>query len=152
MSGNGIMSAWDVLRQQHVELLQLARQISILFDEEPGRRDSTRLRLNVSRWARKLEVHLTIEERLVYPRLLASPDPAMVTRAARHKEEMTMLREAMAQYSPIRLIDELADEADSTAFTRETRRIFAFLATKFHFEDTELYGASGQTLSGQWVA
>jgi hypothetical protein len=145
------VSAWDILRQQHVELLQLAREISTLFDEGPARRDSTRMRLKLSRWARKLEVHLTIEDRLVYPRLLDSGDPATVTKATKHMEEMRTVRESLNRFEPIRLIDELADESDCTEFTNETRRIFALLMTKFRFEDTELYRSSGQTLSGRWA-
>jgi hypothetical protein len=146
------VSTWDILRQQHTELLQLAREIDALFSASRFSRDATRLRLKLSRWARKLEVHLTIEDRLVYPRLLESSDPAIVAKATRHKEEMRSVREALTRFEPTRLIDELADEADPTDLAQETRRIFATLASKFHFEDTELYGPSGQTLSGSWVA
>jgi hypothetical protein len=145
------VSAWDILRLQHVELLQLAREISTLFDEVPGRRDATRMRLKLSRWARKLDVHLTIEDRLVYPRLLDGGDPTMVTKATRHMEEMRSVRDALNRFEPIRLIDELAEEADSTNFTNETRRIFTMLETKFRFEDAELYRVGAQTLSsGRW--
>jgi hypothetical protein len=64
-----IMKAWDILRQQHAELLSLAREILTLLEGNTLEWNSTRTRLKLATWARKLRVHLTLEERLIYPRL-----------------------------------------------------------------------------------
>jgi hypothetical protein len=145
------MGAWDVLRQQHAELLQLAHEVDSLFDQGPGRRDATWLRLKLSKWARKLQVHLTLEDRLVYPRLTRGPDPQRAKKASRHQEEMRAMRETLKRFEPARLLDELSDEARVTSLVVEARRIFGLLAAKFRFEDTELYGPSTLTASGRWA-
>jgi hypothetical protein len=128
----------------------LAREITTLFEEHWGVRDWTRIRLKLSTWVRKLRVHLTLEERLVYPRLVRDPDPSIARRATQHREELTALLETLARFSPSRLANELANEDSALGLVEEAKRTFTVVATMIRVEETELYGPLVSMSSRQW--
>jgi hypothetical protein len=144
------MRAWGILRQQHADLLSLAREISSLLETRSGQRDWTRVRLKFSTWVRKLRVHLTLEERLVYPRLVRDPDPSIAKRALKHQEDLRALRDRLARFSPSRLANEFSDDASATALVEEARHAFATVASLIRVEEAELYGSLTSMSSGHF--
>jgi hypothetical protein len=145
------MRAWGILRHQHAELLLLAREIGALVDENRATLDLTRVRLKLSTWVRKLRVHLTLEERLVYPRLVRDRDPSIAKKATEHQEELRGLREGLSRFSPSRLANGLADDdASAVELIEDARRTFAAAAAMFRVEEAELYGPLISMSSGHW--
>jgi len=145
------MGATSGFRQQHRELLELVGEIAALFDAGRLVHDSTQLRLKLSTWVRKFRVHLTLEDRLVYSRLLHHPDLAVRSKASEHQREMRTLREHFAQYTPARLVRDLSDDIASSQLAGETKRRFELITTKFAWEESELYELADEITSGTWA-
>src|SRR5258708_25642134 len=87
------------LHQQHGELLDLARQASPLLAAEQLAHNWTKARLRLSAFARKLRVHLSLEERFIYERLLRHPDPDLVAKATRHRKAAHSLADRVSEYA-----------------------------------------------------
>ena len=113
--------------------------------------DSTQVRLKLSTWVRKFRVHLTLEDRLVYSRLLHHQDPAVRGKATEHQREMRTLLEHFTQYTPARLARDLSDDFAASELVTETKRRFDVITTKFAWEESELYGLADEISSGTWA-
>jgi hypothetical protein len=151
LSTGGHLRATDGFRQQHAELLQLAKEISALFVDDRLREDATRVRLKLSTWARKLRVHMTLEDRLLYSRLLNHPDPVIRSKAAEHHREMDLFREKLTRYVSTRLERDFSDDTSLRQLIQTTKEVFESIVAKFAFEERELYWIDGEVTSGTWA-
>jgi regulator of sigma D len=139
------MGTTDTFRQQHLELLQLMGEIVPLLDVERLARDCTDVRLKLSTWARKLRVHLTLEDRLIYPRILHHADPLIVSKATRYQKEMRPLDDNVTQYTHQWLSEKSAIQTAASKFAEETKSVFELLSKRFRLEDNDLYMLVDQT-------
>jgi len=141
------------MRQQHRDLLQLLREVSPLLDTERVARGCTDIRLRLSAFVRKLNVHLTLEERFVYGRLLHHPDERVVATTVRHHEDMRQLKDRLSHYAHRwTLTTDHAIEMAPSSFIEETKILFDEVSKRFHLEDEELYPLVEQAriASGTW--
>ena len=134
------MGSADCLRQQHRELFALAKNIAPLLDAEELARNCTDVRLKLSAFLRKLRVHLALEERFVYARLVRHSDRAVVAVVTRHQQETLGLGHIATRLAEHwKLTDDAAIEEASSLFIEETKHLLAHISKRFQLEDGELY-------------
>ena len=101
--------------------------ITSLLDPERLRRSCTAVRLNLSAFARKVRVHLVLEERFVCERLIRHSDPAIVAKVEQHQEEMQSLGDRVADFAE-RWISEVEIQKTPQLFVDETTNILELVA------------------------
>lgn len=126
----------ELYREQHRELLAIATQLGALLDLQPPEADGEARRL-VTRLAGKLTVHLLMEDRGLYPELLASPDAGVRAAARRFQAEMGGLRGAAQEFFS-RWLGHDAIAADRAAFAAEARPLLEALSARMAAEETHL--------------
>lgn len=129
------MTITEQYRQQHARLLELAGAISSRLGAEPL--DGGEVRMELSRLAGLLKLHLAMEDEVLYPSLAASPDPEVSETARIFAEEMGGLAAAFGAYNERWAVDTI--EREPAMFAEETRRVFAALARRIDRENNELY-------------
>jgi hypothetical protein len=135
----GSFSSTANLRRQHAALLQLSSEISASLRSEEGVvRDAHRLRTQLSALAGILNVHLAMEDGVMYPRLRVDQDPSIRLIARRFVEEMGDLRRSFAEYAH-RWNTPEAIRAAPREFARESRLILEALTLRIAREEHELY-------------
>lgn len=134
------MEDLDLYRRQHRDLLAVA---SLLGDQADlgsvsspgGTRD---LRTQVADLSGKVMVHLQLEDRHLYPELMASPHDEVRVVAAAYRGSMGTLR-ATAEGFSRRWLRPAAIEQSPAAFTAELRALLHTLAERIASEDAELF-------------
>lgn len=125
-------------REQHEHLLAAARELDALLDAGALRADGKAARAALSRLSGRLHVHLAMEDRSLYPGLLARPEAPVRDAAARLQEEMGRLRaEVDAYLLRWRSVRDLEDRPEG--FVAETRAMLAALEARIRREDRELF-------------
>ncbi|XOV83174.1 MAG: hemerythrin domain-containing protein [bacterium] len=134
------MRATDTFRSQHAEIVEIVEAISALLTEEKLATQSREVSRLMARFSGKLKGHLLMEDKVLYPKLMAHSDPGVNNLANRYMKEMGGIAEAVGEYSERWKSAELI-EADVKAFIVETKRLFAVLAKRIKSEDEVLYPA-----------
>lgn len=129
------MGFTDNFRSQHDEILAVAGEINeMLKRREP---DAAAVRKQLSLLAGKVNFHLAMEDRALYPRLLQRKGTRAETLAGRFMSEMGGLADAFTAYNAKWQLT--AIRADLPGFTNETRKIFGALTHRISRETSELY-------------
>jgi hypothetical protein len=136
------MRPTEKFRAHHDDLLAMAGQIASGLDVASLQKDARGVRAQLSKLAGLLNVHLTMEDRTLYPKLEAHPSPAVAATAARFMREMGGLKAAFLAYAN-RWGARQIEEAPA-AFVDETGAIFAALADRIARENDELYALLDQ--------
>src|SRR6266511_3764915 len=126
------------LRVQHRERTRVANEILSLLDADRLVVESTAIRLKLSAFARKLRVHLVVEDRFIYERLLRQRDRAIVTQATEHQREAHSMGDRMTRYVRHWISTGAIDDAVNK-FIDETKSILELASKRFDLEDRELY-------------
>jgi hemerythrin-like domain-containing protein len=132
------MAATDSFREQHNELPAVAGEIGKTLDPAQRAKDATQARMLLSSLAGKLKVHLAMEDKTLYPRLMQDPDPKLSGLAKRFADEMGGIAEIFGGYMERWPSAEAIQEAPRR-FVADTRKLFAALATRIEREDNQLY-------------
>lgn len=82
------MARTDNLRKQHVEILQLAREINARLSAQLDPEDAAAIRPLLAKLAGLVSLHLAIEDRSLYPALAAHADPEARMLSKRYMDEM----------------------------------------------------------------
>lgn len=125
-------------REQHEHLLAAARELDSLLDAGALRANGRAARAALSRLAGRLHVHLAMEDRSLYPALLARPEAPVREAAARMQAEMGRLRTEVDAYL-LRWPSAQALEDRPEGFVAETRAVLAALEVRIGREDRELF-------------
>ena len=127
------------LRRQHEDLLGLADDLQrMLLDESALPQVVGEVRKLVARITGKLRVHATMEEEVLYQRLLASADSAVRAVAQEFLDTYgTLMRDFGAYTSRWAVSDAIA--AEPGVFARETSALLRVLAARVARENRELY-------------
>lgn len=128
------MSFTDKFRVQHDEILALAGQISEQLKKKP---DAEVLRKQLSTLAGKVNFHLAMEDKALYPRLQQQKGSRADTLATRFASEMGGLARVFADYNNKWQVS--AIRSDLAGFSEETRKVFGALAHRISRENSELY-------------
>jgi hypothetical protein len=128
----------DLYRAQHRELLQVAGELARLLDHDQLAHGSGEARRLLRHLAGKLTVHLGMEDRSLYPELLASRDERLRERARRYQADLGGLR-LRAQEFFLAWLGPDAISADARGFAAAARPFLHALTARIGAEDAELY-------------
>ena len=127
------MSFTDKFRQQHEEILGIVGELN---EKMKANADAQVLRTVLSNLAGKLNFHLAMEDKALYPRIMKM-DAAASTLATRFMEEMGGLGEVFTTYN--NRWQASAIRSDPSGFAAESRKVFVALGKRIARENAELY-------------
>jgi hypothetical protein len=123
----------SIYRRQHDELGRLVGALAAIL--ETG--TPADLRTALARLAGVLKVHLAMEDKNMYPRLLEHADPGVRSLATEYRRTMSDLAPAFTSYYD--RWSETAIERDRRGFAEATKGIAAALAARISLENDNLY-------------
>lgn len=137
------MSNTESYRKQHAELEKLARAITRLLNPEELAKDASAVRSLLSQLMGKLNVHLTMEDKALYPSLLQSPKEEVRVLAKRYMDEMGAIGAAVKEYGK-RWPGAIDVQQNPKDFIAQTEKIFEALTHRIDKENRELYVLADQ--------
>ncbi|HEY0490314.1 MAG TPA: hemerythrin domain-containing protein [Telluria sp.] len=132
------MARTDSYRKHHDEILGIAREINALLGDSISDSNADTIRKLLSRLAGLVNVHLAMEDKGLYPELLAHGDASVKATARRFSDEMGSVAAAFVGYINT-WPTSTAIKGDPVRFTTESKAIFNALSKRIHRENTELY-------------
>ena len=133
------MSFTDKFRQQHDEILGIVGDLNAKLKAQADAQD---LRGVLSALAGKLNFHLAMEDKALYPRLMKM-DAKASKMASKFMDEMGGLGEVFAAYNNRWQVS--AIRKDPEGFATETRKVFTALGKRIARENAELYPLADAT-------
>lgn len=133
------MSFTAKFRQQHDEILELVGELTRGLKANA---DAETLRGVLSNLAGKLNFHLAMEDKALYPRILKM-DAKASAMAGKFMEEMGGLGEAFSNYNNKWQVS--AIRSDPAGFASATHKVFAALGKRIARENAELYPLADRT-------
>lgn len=124
------------LRQEHAQLVEIASRLSaaVAAPQPPAATELFMLRNELTSI---LIAHLKAEDWLLYPRLLASPDPSVKKTARAFSDEMGGLAQAYGCYT--HKWTAMSIQVNWVGYCKETRDIIDALTQRIARENRELY-------------
>ena len=95
------------------------------------------MRTLLSNLAGKLNLHLAMEDKALYPRLMEKKDAESGVLARKYMDEMGGLAQVFTTYNSKWQVSAIS--ADAAGFCRETQTVFAALGKRIEREDNHLY-------------
>ena len=132
------MASTEFLRRQHRELLHIAEEILDALKTDILESDAVDIRSKLSKLSGKLNVHLIMEDKSIYPELLNHRDDKVKTLASDFVDEMGGLSSAFERYKK-KWPSPTSIRNDVNGFTEDTKEIFNDLSKRIYREDNELY-------------
>lgn len=130
-------------RVQHGELLNVAKSIAQLLDADALRKDAKEVRHLLSVLHGKLSVHLAMEDKSLYPRLLRHHDGDVRALTQRYIDEMGSLAGAFKDYVE-HWPTPSAIQANPEGFIAESSGVFDAIGKRVQQENSELYELADQ--------
>jgi hypothetical protein len=127
-----------VFRRQHEELGQSVADITALLDATELAKGAGIISGHLSILSGKLTVHLAMEDKGLYPRLVRHTNPAVRGLAQRFMTEMGSIHEVFSGYLT-KWRDPRHIEKEPERFVTETTSLLAALTQRIAREDHELY-------------
>lgn len=135
------MARTDKFRAQHDELLTLASDLQATLNESQLAVDASASRSVLSKLMGKLTMHLAAEDKVLYPDLQSSSDPAVVGLAKRFADEMSGVAPTVVAFNE-KWATPSAIKANPASFIAETKNILGVLGNRINRENRELYAAA----------
>ena len=132
----------DNFKRQHQELLDLVGELATRVKVNPG--DAKGLRTMLSALSGKLTVHLAMEDKALYPRLMQADVDNSRGLARTFQQEMGGLADTFAQYNQKWQAGTIA--ADPGGFARATQELASALGKRIARENAELYPLADRVL------
>ena len=130
----------ELLRHQHKEIMGIVNDMrrNLLAPQRMTLPVAESLQTNLESLTSRIVAHLAIEEKGVYPKLLASPTPNAVSTARKFSEEMETIR---ASYREFRAhwTSGTAIHAEAGRFVDECTTVFHVISHRIEHEEKELY-------------
>ena len=128
----------DNLLRQHGEMLDLAAKIGAYQSQAQVKDNASTISNLLSQLAGKLKMHLMVEDKFVYPKLIIHSDVQIQKTSQDFANEMGYLCKAFGDYKTKYLgATKIADNAD--LFIADTKNIFAALTKRMDKETHSLY-------------
>ncbi len=132
------MSETRHFREEHDDLLKIASEVSAHLNVDELSNDASEVRSLLSKLLGKLTIHLAMEDKALYPRLLEYSDERIKSIAKRFIDEMGGLGEAVKSYNN-KWSSALPIQKNPSDFIVQTKGIFDALAKRIERENNELY-------------
>ena len=132
------MSATQRYRVQHAELIELVIQLASSVDDADLIQSPAEVREIISALAGKLSVHLAMEDKTLYPKLMVHSNLELRALSTRFAQEMGALADEFTRFNRRWLTaDMIAKEPQ--VFVAQARQIIFALQTRIERENQELY-------------
>ena len=125
-------------RQQHVELLTVAKKIVPLLNAKDIQQDSDKILSYLNELLKDLTIHLTLEDKILYPKMMRSSDRTVATTAKKYQDEMGGIAQVAMGYRG-KWNSSMVISANPAEFIKETKGLFAALQERIVREDKILY-------------
>ncbi len=132
------MSATKRYRQQHEDLLKIAAEISAHLNVTEISNNAKVVRSLLSKLLGTLKIHLSMEDKSLYPRLLENKDEKVKAAAKEFIDEMGHIGEAVKAYDT-NWPTASSIQNDANGFIKQTKGIFDALAKRIDRENNVLY-------------
>jgi eukaryotic-like serine/threonine-protein kinase len=131
-------SPTDNFRRQHEELANLGGELLQQLSLPDVAARAAELRRNIARFAGKLNMHASMENEALYPRLLEHTDTSVREKAQDLFDEVKGIYSAFAAYAKKWPTVE-SIQSDPLGFAKETKRVLKTLWMRMARENEELY-------------
>ncbi len=131
------MPCHELLVHQHQEIKKRCRRLLAAYERAPLERNLDGVWGQLSALMSVLKVHLTVEERVLYPALLRHDDQAIMARARKEVKALDALAIELQRFSSI-WTSVGAIRARPDQFEVELRNLCAHTATRIEIEDGTL--------------
>lgn len=136
--GHKNMAMTDSYRKQHIELLDLAVKLSGKLSKDVVIKEAGDIVSVLSQFASKLNMHLTMEDKALYPKLISSGNAKTSQIAKDYMTEMGGIKQVVEKYiHSWSLAKNIA--ADPEKFIQESKGIFSALKGRIDKENNVLY-------------
>lgn len=132
------MAMTDSYRKQHTELLELAGKLAAKLSKDEVVSNSTEIVVMLSQFASKLNMHLTMEDKALYPKLMASSNAKTAQTAKDYMTEMGGIKQVVEKYLAAWSLAKNIT-AEPQKFIDESKGIVAALKTRIDKENNILY-------------
>ena len=132
------MSLSQIYRKQHDELLAMAGNIGANLNHETITTRTDDVLNLLSELAARLNTHLTMEDKALYPKMINSGNTKAKETAESFQKEMGGIKAVFETYvnkwsNPVNL------KSSSEEFIKETNGLFAALGSRIDKENNQLY-------------
>jgi len=132
------MSNVATFKTAHSEILGIVGEIVKYLDsEEKVSAGAADIRSYLSQIAGKLSVHLAMEDKFLYPKLMESEDPTISGTAKKFADEMSGVADVFKEYSNKWQAKAIGDSP--AEFITATNGLFAAVGNRIEREEKELY-------------
>lgn len=132
------MSKTKGFRAQHDDILKVVTEISSQLNVNQLSKDASAVRSLLSTFFGKLNVHLSMEDKALYPKLLDHPDAQVKAMAKKFMVEMGGVAEAVNAYKD-KWSTATKIQENPSGFIEHTNGIFDALGKRITRENNELY-------------
>lgn len=132
------MASMDNLERQHEEIKELFKDMKKTLQSPLGDSQIDEMVKLVNTLAGKLKIHMSTEDRLLYPALKKSQNDKLRQAEKQYSSEMLSLSETFAAYKN-KYNTRSKILADVKAFTSESQIMLRLLEGRIAKEDKELY-------------
>ncbi|TYO94421.1 hemerythrin domain-containing protein [Desulfallas thermosapovorans] len=126
------------LKRQHKEILALAASIKQLSKVHELEAKAMDISMELGKLSGKVSVHLSSEDKFLYPSLLSHPNDKVKAIARRFINEMSGISKVFYDYKTKYLAPSKI-KANPEQFSKETDAVFAALQKRIELEEKELY-------------
>lgn len=134
------MRATEKFRVQHGEIMEVVTEIRSHLVRDKITADATEVSRLLARFMGKLNVHLAMEDKNLYPKLLSHDDAHVQSMTQKFITEMGGIADAVGDYKA-RWSSARVMQAEPDEFIAQTRRLFSALEKRVKSENTILYKA-----------
>jgi hypothetical protein len=132
------MARTDSFRQQHQDIIAVVEEISKKLTPAVIAADSAGIRTLVSKLMGKLNVHLAMEDKSLYPNMLQAKDATIAATTKKYMNEMSGIAAAAKKYSDSYPTPQ-SIAAKGQDFIRDSNGLFSALSARVKKEESELY-------------
>lgn len=132
------MGKTDNLRKQHEEMVSIVSRMSAILNRERLSKDATEVRSLLSQLAGKVNIHLAMEDKALYPHLLGHSDEKVKNMARNYMAEMGDIGNTFKGYIT-KWPDPVSIQHDPDLFIKETKAVVDVLSRRIDKENRELY-------------
>ena len=131
-------SKTQMFRDQHKDLVDMVGQLKPALDVAKLAKDGSAARSLLIGLAGKLNVHLSMEDKSLYPQLLKHQDSSVQAKAKTFMTQMGGIKEAFLAFLG-KYPTPQAIQTSAAAFVADTQGIIQVLAKRIDAENSDLY-------------
>ena len=128
----------DKLTNQHNQILQLVSEFTSILDQVQTMSYAVKARGFLDNLGSQLDIHLKVEDKILYPILKKSPHQEIQKTAKDFSDEMGRIAVDFTLYLD-KWTTSISIAADSKDFIAETKALIQLLAHRIDREDNELF-------------